>query len=1578
MKKTKIKEQITFEFLFGKGFFDTPKTTVSTKEHPSVKRKENRSKGKILNFFRKSIRIAKTLQEKWNNNLQAIKMLQLLGEHEQKADEEEQEILSKYEGWGNLSKMFENPETKKELQVLVKDSIFEGIQSSILTSYYTEDFVIQFIYRVLEYMGIKGSLNILDPAIGTGNFFRMLPENLQGSNLYGIELEKTSADIAKQLFQSANIQNCAFEDAKLKENYFDLVIGNVPFGNFSCTDKTYGNQYIHDYFFLKAISVTRPGGIIAMITSKGTMDKKNRKCRQKISERANLLCAFRLPNNTFDGVKVTTDILFFQKSEYQISKAPEWVSCQDGYNPYFVLHPENLFGEMVEESGPYGKQWGCKPISTSLNRQMEGKNFSETWKNIFRPLLKTYEKEEEETIIPADDHIPNMSFGILNNKVYYRKDSIMELVSDAGIKEQRIRGMIGVREALKAVIEKEVLDIPDSEIEADRENLNQVYDDFIESYGLIHSRGNRLAFQEDHSYYLLCSLENLDEDMNLKSKADIMNQRTIIPHSVITGVENADDALTASLNEKGCIDFEYMNSIYPKGKEQIIKELLGVIFLDPELKRYVSKDEYLSGNVREKLKQAEEAVKNDPNMSLNVEVLKKVQPQRLSANEIDVRLGATWIPEKYIKDFIIEVFHAPKKYFDQELMTVSYSEVLNQWDVNWQQDTYNQTATKRFGTERVHGYRILEQCLNLKDSKVYDVIEVGKSKKQILNQKETMLAMAKQNEVREAFGSWIYLDYERRTELEDIYNEKFNSICYRKFDGRHLQIANMNRQIKLYDHQKDAIMRILHSKDNSLIGHKVGYGKTYTAIAAVMEAKRLKLSEKNLFVVPNPLVGQWGEEFMKLFPTANILVTTEKDFTPARRREFCSKIATGSYDAVIISHSQFQKIPISPEFEADFIREQISELDAILEKAEQKFSVRKIESEKKKLNQKLKCLTDEKRKDNTIYFEQLGITKLIVDEAHYFKNLFLNTKMNNIAGINTSCNSKRAFDMFLKCQYMEQHNTRKGIVFLTGTPVSNSMSEIYTMQRYLQYGTLKQLGLKNFDAWVSTFGEVKTIMELAPEGTGYRSRTRFTNFIGLPELFAVFKEIADIKVADIKAMNVPKAQYVVEEIDASIQQKDYVQKLAERAKEIRNGSVDPSKDNMLKITNEGKKLALDQRLVGIEEENLNSKTKRCVQNVQKLYQKYQGKTQVIFCDLSTPKVNTFNVYDDIKQKLIHAGIPETQIAFIHQAKTDKQKVDLCKKVNEGKIRILLGSTDKAGTGCNFQKKLIAIHDIDCPWRPSDLEQRSGRIIRQGNYNEEVFIYRYVTKNTFDAYLWQTIENKQRYIGQILSEDDIPRRMQEDDMTISYAEIKAVACGNPEIKYQMELDQEVRRLKLQKNIFMKQYSETQRYINETAPKNISSYKEKIHALEKDMKLLEEQSLDHFNIEICQNTFYNEWEATKFIRTFQGNYRTDTLLGNCKGFKISLAKKQYYSDYRILIQGSYTYEFFYNPDSTNIAHAIVKELRNIPDAYERYIRYLENEKRKFETAKLELNSEFPYEQELLEKEARLTEINLKLSA
>lgn len=1547
----------------------------STDEHDTQKQEKKPKK----NFFHRTIQFAKSLEDKWKNNLAALKMLLGLEDY---ADEDQQTILSSYEGWGGLSSYFEVEEKKVQLETLVGENTYKGIKSSILTSYYTNEKIINFMYQILSEIGVKGKLNILDPCMGTGNFYRMLPDTLQDSNLYGVELEETSCNIAKQLFQKANIQNCAFEKADLPDNYFDLIIGNVPFSDFSAADNTYGSCLIHDYFFLKALDLARPGGIVAMITTKGTMDKKSSRIRKMLAKKADLLCAIRLPETAFavTGAKVSTDILFFQKRRYQtVGDEPEWVNIAQEANMYFGTHLNHMLGRMMEESGPYGKRFVCKEKEgMDWKACIDNFHLESYLKDVYEPG-QTIENNDEE-YVPAVDSISNMSYGIYNNHIYYRKNSMMKKIPDTGMVAKRIAAMIELRNVLKELISKEMQDVSDESIEPYRKKLNMTYDKFQKKFGLIHSRGNKLAFQEDDSYYLLCSLENLDENNKLKSKADIFTKRTIVPHSVPDKVNIAQESLLCSLNEKGCIDFAFMESIYDKAEKDIIEELQGQIFLDPETEEYVMKDEYLSGNVRKKLEFAKCAAKQDKKYNINVAALEEAQPEPLKAAEIDAKLGATWIPAHYIEDFLVEVFDTPREYFNGNGMSVTYTKETDHWDIEWYRDSANQKAAVTYGTKRINGFLLLEKCLNLKDAKVYDTVcDENDNKKEVLNSKETTLAMGKQDEIREVFHSWIFKSYDRRCDLENIYNERFNSIRYRTFDGDFLKVPNMNSEIKLYKHQKDAIMRILFSKDNSLIGHKVGYGKTYTAIAAIMVAKRLKLSEKNLFVVPNPLVGQWGEEFMKLFPGANILVSSENDFTPAKRKEFCSKIATGSYDAIIIAQSQFQKIPISPEYQEKYIKAQIEELDKLLDSAEQNFTVRNIESSKKKLSVKLEKLQDSKRKDDVIYFDQLGVTKLIVDEAHYYKNLLLTTKMNNIAGINTSSNSKRAFDMFMKCQYMEENCRNKGIVFLTGTPVSNSMAEVYTMQRYLQLNTLKELGIDSFDSWASTFGETKTAMELAPEGTGYRARTRFTRFVGLAELLTIFKEVADIKVKDIKEMDVPNAVMETISIDASDEQKKYVDGLASRAARIRDGGVDPSEDNMLKVTNEGRKLALDQRLVGIEEENFNSKAKYCVNQVMDIYEKYPGKTQVIFLDLSTPKKGEFNVYDDVKAKLIERGIPEGEIAFIHSAKTNKQKVDLCKKVNEGVIRVLLGSTDKAGTGCNFQKKLIALHDLDCPWRPSDLTQRSGRIIRQGNFNKEVYIYRYVTKNTFDSYLWQTVENKQRYIGQILSEENIPRRMEEDDLTLSFAEIKAAACGNPLIKEQMELTQQVKRLKMQKNNFLNQYYELESYISKIAPNRIEQYKKNIENIEKDIEVAKKYHTGDFHIKVLDKYDSDtRAEANKIIRNIQPSYKNERKIASYQGFDIILDRKSVYSHQTMIIRGSYDYEFEFS-GSTNIMYQIDKIIEyGILEELKTFKRRLEFESRKFVTAKTELNPDFPHESELIKKQARLSELNQKLSA
>lgn len=1571
MRRNKVEGQLSFDFSI---VIPVEKMEPVEKESKKILLAEN-SKGK--NFFTKSLVFAKNTCEKWKNNIKAIKLSIKLGDSQ--ADEQQQEVLAKYAGWGDLGKEFEREEKSVELKDLVGEKKFNGIRSSILTSYYTPDTIIKFIYKILDKLGVKGKLNILDPAMGTGNFFRFMPESLKASNLYGVELESTCGTISKQLFPEAKIQIGGFEDVKLESDYFDLVIGNVPFGDYSCYDTTFGSHLIHDYFFLKSFQVVRLGGIVALITSKGTFDKKSDKVRRLIGKRAKLLYAVRLPETAFKtaGAKVTTDILIFQKLEYYNTIPPEWILSDGDLNTYYQVHPEYIFGKMKKVSGPFGEQITCAE-DAPLEDYIEAAVKNVHLENAF--VLESSHGPEDDTSITAVEGMPNMSYGILYDEVYYRKDSRMHKVAFEGIKKKRVVGMIEIREALQRLISMEIKDIPDKELEADRRALNKMYDAFVKRYGLIHSRGNKMVFQKDASYYLLCSLEILDEDNRLKQKADILSQRTIVPHSVIDTVDTARDALTCSLKEKGGIDFEYMLSIYRKkdSKADLIKELRGWIFKNPETGKYETKSEYLSGNVRQKLQIAKLTAQKDTEYNIQVEALKQVQPKPLKANEIDARLGATWIDPGYIRDFLIEIFHAPKEHFDSNSMSVNYVKELDQWRISWERDSSNQTAAMRYGTKRRNGYAILEDSLNLKDTKIYDTIYDEGVARQALNQEETALAMAKQEEIRESFKSWIFIDYDRRKQLEMAYNERFNSRRFREFDGSFLDFRNMSKEIQLRKHQKDAVMRILHSQDNSLIAHKVGYGKTYTAIAAVMEAKRLKLSEKNLIVVPNALVGQWGEDFMRLYPGANILVASEYDFTPARRMEFCSRIATGEYDAIIIAHSQFQKIPISQEYEKKFIEIQIDELNNILSEDNENCSIRVIESKKKKLEVSLKKLQDLEKKDNVISFEQLGVTKLIIDEAHYFKNLYITTKMNNIAGLNTNSNSKRAFDLFLKCRYMEEFNQNKGVVFLTGTPVSNSMAEIYTMQRFLQYKTLVNLGISTFDSWASTFGETKTIMELAPEGSGYHTRTRFTKFVGLPELLSIFKEIADIKVKDIPELNVPTPHPITISLDASDEQKQYVECLGIRAKRIRSGGVKPEEDNMLKVTLEGRKLALDQRLIGIEKENYNSKTKACADCATDIYQKYPGKTQIIFCDISTPKKGQFNVYDDVKEKLIKRGIPQEKIEFIHSAKTAKQKVDLCKRVDEGKISILLGSTDKAGTGCNFQSRLIAEHDLDCPWRPSDLTQRSGRIIRQGNHNSMVFIYRYVTKNTFDSYMWQTVENKQRYISQILSEEDIPRRMKEDETTLSYAEIKAAACGDPKIKEQMELTRDVQNLKLRKNEFLNQYYNLESYVREIAPQRVQQYKDIITRISQDQCKADRYKDKEFLMKICGYKFDNAHEASSFIHTLEGAFDSDKVIGSYKGFELVIPKKRYFEDRRILLKGEHNYEMKYF-ETTNIVYQMQKMINNLSAELDVYTSKLHDEERKFATAKVEVNNtEFPYEKELILKEERLGELNLQLSA
>ena len=1582
MRKKKIEGQMTFDFSFSmelsvkEDLCDSMEQKIETAHNDKEIIVES---GK--NYYDQDIDFGKTLNDKLERNISAIRLIKDLQKESRNASFEEQKVLSKYEGWGNLSLAFQDEKKRKLLKNLLTEEEFFEVKSSVLTSYYTPSDVIDFIYHVLKKMGVDGQLNILEPSMGTGHFYQLLPSSMRKSQLYGVELESVSGQIAKQLYPEAKIHITGFETADLKDNFFDLIVGNVPFGNYFCSDTTYGNLSIHDYFFIKALDLARPGGIIAMITTRETMDKTSKKLREQLAKRATLVKAYRLPNTVFEHTSVTADILFFQKDEYakECIDGIEWMES-DKYNKYFITHSENIFGTMGNIMTKFGERLTCNPDRPLAQYFIEALL---TVPKVFTAIERSDESGEETEII-ADDTIKNMSFGISNDKVYYRTNSTMRLI-EQGMREKRIRGMIKLRTVLYDLIDAEQTAATDDQaLKKQRQWLNIEYDQFVAKYGLIHSRGNKLAFQEDASYYLLCTLEILDEDKNFKTKADIMKKRCITPYIEPSNVMNAKDALLLSMSEKGCIDFEYMQSLYEKTFEEIIQELKGWIFKNPETGKYEMKDLYLCGNVKRKLQIAKDAAESGNQYLENVYALEKVQPAWIPASEIDARLGAVWIPVHFIEDFIVEEFQAPRKYFENKYMKVEYYKEMNRWEITWRADSSNSRITKTYGTDRLNGYELLEKALNLKDAKIYKHIKRDDKEIEVVDKEATVLAMGKQEEIREAFKSWIYRDYSRRVELERIYNEKINVIRNHEYDGSFLKFPYKNQEIDFLKTQKDAIMRILFSEQNALIAHKVGYRKTFIAIASIMEARRLGISKKNLIVVPNSLVEQWGEEFLRLYPSANILVAGEKDFSPSNRKMFCSKIATCDYDAVIITYSQFTKIPISESFQEKYIKKQLNELENLTEEARQnRFGrngeIRGLEAAKKRLKVQLSKLRDQKNKDDTIYFEQLGITKLYVDEAHNFKNLFINTKMNNLAGLNTSVNSKRAFDMFLKCRYLDETNERKSIVFLTGTPVSNSMAEIYTMQRYLQYDMIEEMGLLEFDSWASVFGEIKTTMELSPEGSGYRSQTRFYRFIGLPELIKIFREVADIKVAEIKSLNLPKAEYTTISIEASKEQRKYVQMLGERAECIHSGGIDPEVDNMLKITHEGRMLALDQRLVGIRNENLNSKAENCTDIVKKIYDDHPGKTQAIFCDISTPK-KEFNVYDDLKVKLIQKGIAAEEIAFIQDAKNNKQKIDLCKKVDSGKVRVLIASTEKGGTGCNYQSRLIAIHDLDCPWRPSDLEQRSGRIIRQGNSNEKVYIYRYVTKNTFDSYLWQTIEHKQRYISQILTEKDIPRRMEEDESTISYAEIKAAACGNPEIKEQMQLSVDVQRLKMQKANFTRQYCGMQDYVNIAGPNRIATYKDIIEKINMDLGILNETEDCAFNMRLFDRYDYDiEKEANKTLKGLKGSWTCNKKIGAYRGFDIILKEKNSVDYETIILKANFQYAFDYISGHADIVLRIKKILSEIPYYLSQYRTKLQNEERQFETAKKELlNDQFPKEDELREKELRLNELNLKLSA
>ena len=1358
-------------------------------------------------------------KEKFRQNVEAIRTLERIEGERRTATPEEQEVLAKYVGWGGLADAFDSSKANwaneyQELKSLLSPEEYASARESTLNAHYTSPVIIQAIYDAVGKMGFTRG-NVLDPAAGIGNFYGCLPEEMQGSRLYGAELDGITGRIAKQLYPHADIQITGFENTSYPNDFFDVAVGNVPFGQYKVSDRQYDkhNFLIHDYFFAKTLDKVRPGGIVAFVTSKGTMDKKNPEVRKYLAQRAELLGAVRLPNTAFKenaGTEVTSDILFLKKRDRVLDIEPDWVHLTEKagivMNQYFADHPEMVLGKMEMVSGAHGMESACLPdTSLPLSAQLKHALSYVGGGSIEQADFNEIDDELARENIPADPDVKNYSYTVVDGTVYYRENSIMKPVDVSEKTEQRMKGMVAIRDCTQELINFQLEEYPEDMIKNKQTELNQLYDDFSKKFGLISSQTNKRAFNQDSSYCLLCSLERLDDEGNFIGKADMFTKRTIKKQEVVTSVDTASEALAVSLSEKAGVDLAYMSQLADKSVEEITKELAGVIFQNPVTEEWETADEYLSGNVREKLSVARTFAENHPEYTINVSSLEGVQPKELDASEIEVRIGATWISTKYIEDFMRETFETPEYLFDRNTMGVQYSNVTGQWNVKGKNaDRGNALVNMTFGTGRANAYKILEDSLNLRDTRIFDVVTEDGKEKRVLNKKETMLASQKQEAIRETFKDWVFRDPERRQDLCAKYNELFNSTRPREYDGSHLKFPGMTPDIVLRPHQLNAVAHQLYG-DNTLLAHCVGAGKTFEMIAAAMESRRLGLCQKSLFVVPNHLTEQWASDFLRLYPGANILAATKKDFEPANRKKFCSRIATGDYDAVIIGHSQFEKIPLSTERQMAMIERQIEEIEMAIEslKAEngERYSIKQMEKTKKSLNARLSRLNDSSRKDNVVTFEQLGVDRLFVDESHNYKNLFLYTKMRNVAGI-AQTEAQKSSDMFAKCQYMDELTGGKGITFATGTPISNSMTELYTNMRYLQYNTLQRLGLGHFDSWAASFGETQTAIELAPEGTGYRAKTRFAKFFNLPELIALFKESADIQTPDMLKLPVPEADYENVVLKPSEYQKDIVASLAERAEAVRDRKVDATVDNMLKITNDGRKLALDQRLINdMLPDEENSKAATCVEKAFEIWEqtKEQKSAQLIFCDLSTPKGDgTFNVYEDIRDKLMAKGVPENEIAFIHDANTETRKAELFAKVRSGQVRFLLGSTAKMGAGTNVQDRLIALHHLDVPWRPSDIEQQEGRILRQGNLNPKVKIFRYVTECTFDSYSWQLIENKQKFIGQIMTSKSPVRSCEDiDEAALTYAEVKALATGNPYIKEKMDLDIQVSKLKLLK-------------------------------------------------------------------------------------------------------------------------------------------------------------------------------------
>ena len=1554
-------------------------------------------------------------KQKFARNIEAIQTLRTLEQEHRGATAEEQQVLSQYVGWGGLADAFDPGKdswTKEyaELKGLLSEDEYAAARSSTLNAHYTSPTVIRGIYDAVERMGFRSG-NILEPSMGVGNFFGMLPDTMQDSRLYGVELDSITGRIAKKLYPQADITVAGFETTD-RRDFYDLAVGNVPFGQYKVNDKAYNKLgfSIHNYFFAKAIDQVRPGGIVAFVTSRYTMDSKDSTARKHVAERADLLGAIRLPNNAFRanaGTDVVSDIIFLQKRDRPIDHEPDWVQLgktEDGFaiNQYFVDHPEMVLGQLTLESTQYGYDLTVAPLEgTSLAAQLaeavqhiEGQY---TTAEIVAPDVA--DAEAQRKTLPADPTVKNFSYTVVDGDIYYRENSIITQIELSDNAKGRVAGMVELRQIVNELIDQQLNDFPDEDIKASQVKLNAAYDAFTAKYGLINDKKNARLFDDDSSYYLLCSLENLDENKNLKSKADMFTKRTIRPEHIVTSVDTPSEALAVSIGEHGKVDLPYMAELLgtPGEYGRITTELSGVIFKDPAADAddpeagWQTADEYLSGNVRDKLRMAQLAAESRPEFRVNVDALTKAQPKDLEASEIDVRLGATWLAPSIVQQFMMETFQPPYRIRYNNAITVRYSPYTSEWRISNKSATGfgDIMATETYGTRRANAYKILEDTLNLRDSRVYDTIVEDGKEKRVLNQNETTLAQQKQQAIKDAFAGWVWKDPQRRTLLVKKYNELFNSTRPRAYDGSHIHFVGMNPEINLREHQRNAVAHVLYGY-NTLLAHEVGAGKSFEMAASAMELKRLGLCQKSLFVVPNHLTEQWASEFLRLYPNAKLLVTSKKDFEPANRKKFCARIATGDYDAVIIGHSQFEKIPLSAERQERLIQEQMDEIEEAIEEAKaqvgEHFTVKQLEKLRKSLKQKLEKLQGTDRKDDVVTFEQLGVDRLFVDESQAFKNLYLYTKMRNVAGLSTS-EAQKSSDMFGKCRYLDEITGGRGVIFATGTPLSNSMTEMYTLMRYLQYNTLQQKGLTHFDAWASTFGETTTAIELAPEGTGYRARTRFAKFFNLPELMAMFKEAADIKTSDQLNLPVPQAKFETVVVKPSEIQQDMVQALSERAAVVHSGSVDPSVDNMLKITSDGRKIGLDQRLMNSAlPDDPNSKLNACVNNVLHIWNdtKEQKLTQLIFCDMSTPKGDgSFNVYDDIRSKLLNAGVPEQEIEFIHNADTESKKAELFSKVRSGQVRVLLGSTAKMGAGTNVQTLLVAVHHLDVGWRPSDMTQRNGRIIRQGNQNKQVYVYNYVTESTFDAYLYQTLENKQKFISQIMTSKSPMRSCDDiDEQALSYAEIKALCAGDPRIREKMDLDVQVAKLKVLRGDFQNQKYRLEDKLLKTFPEEIQKQKARIAALKSDSEIatIHPQDKENFCGMTIRGMVYDDKKAAgeRLLLARQEMPNADMmLLGTYRGFELNIRFDSFKNEHQAVLRAELSYPVSLGDDARGNIIRLDNAIDNFADRIADAENALQNLEQQKQAAEVEVAKPFAQEEELSEKSARLAELNALLN-